>query len=331
MNKIKTYLNMKNINYNLFNNYFKKLTGYTVYIGFSGGADSTCILYLANHFKKIYKLNVKAINFEHGIRGKESIDDSNWCKQLCKSLNIPIDVISLSIPHDCKNIEAVAREKRLNYYKNLINKNNEIILLGHHYNDLLETFFIRLARGSNLSGLFGLKDKIKIDKLCIGRPLLNYNKTQIIDFLKNNDIIWRTDSTNLQNDYSRNYIRNVILPNWFKQNQFIEGGIRTSIKNLESDLDFIEQYVDEQYEKEFKNQKHIHIDVFKKYHNAIKFRLLKKFIEQNNCYIELSRGLFEQFEKMLYNYDNTDHKKLKLNNEYQLIIKGYNIFIEHFN
>lgn len=325
------------MNFTQFDNFFKKFKNFTVYVGFSGGADSTSIIHISNYYKQKYHFKLIAINFEHGIRGSESIEDTIFCKQLCKQLNIPITVISLSINHDTKNIEAVAREKRIEYYKKLCkNKPNAVVLLGHHFDDKIENFFIRLARGSNLSGLFGLKQTCNLDGVLISRPLLNIHKNEIVEFLKDNNYQWRTDSTNLSNQYQRNYIRNTMLPDWYKQCQFIKGGVKTSIENLELDNDFIEQYANIQFTKFYNtfnncdiNCKQLgYINDWIDLHPAIRFRVLKKTIQLIDGQYELSKGVFEQFNKLLTNYNNTDHKFLKINKNVSLIIKGYLLYIQ---
>ena len=99
------------MNLNKFKNFFKNLQNKNVYIGFSGGSDSRLILEIAKYFQQEYKYTLTAINFEHGIRGKESIEDSNFCVNVCKQLGIPISVIPLKINANEKNIECVARQK----------------------------------------------------------------------------------------------------------------------------------------------------------------------------------------------------------------------------
>lgn len=320
------------MNFQKFKNFFQNLQNKNVYVGFSGGADSRFIIEIAKHFQQEYKYTLKAINFEHGIRGEESIEDSDFCVNICKQLDIPISVISLNINKDEKNIECVAREKRLNYYKQIAQKDkNHIILLGHHLDDKIENFFIRLSRGSNIHGLVSLDEYGYIDNVFIGRPLLNITKKDIVNYLKINNIEYRTDSTNLNVDYHRNYLRNDLLKNWFNKFSFVKGGIVTAINNLKQDNDFIEKYSNDKFDLVYKNYLlniPTNIDFYLQLHDAIKFRVLKQHIQLYDKNFEMSKGFFESFNKMIKNYDNTNHKFLVINNSLKVIIKGYKLFFE---
>lgn len=320
------------MNIKSFDSFFSKLKHKNVYVGFSGGADSRAIIELANSFRNKYHFNLKAINFEHGIRGQESIDDTSFCIKVCNDYDIPIEVISLNLDKDTPNLECVAREKRLEYYKTFAEKdNNHIILLGHHLDDKIENFFIRMSRGSNMTGLSSLKEYTYIDDIYIGRPLIYYSKKEIIDFMNDNHLEYRTDSTNLSNDYNRNYLRNSLLKEWFNKFSFVKGGIIKSMENIEKDNDFIENYADEKFNEVYKNYKlniPVHINYYLQLHEAIRFRVLKKHIQLYIKDFEMKGGFMKSFNMMIKSYDNTDHKTLRVDDGYNLVIKGYKIYLE---
>lgn len=316
-----------------FDSFFKNLKNKNIYVGFSGGADSRLILELSSYFKNKYHYKLQAINFEHGIRGKESIEDSEFCKKTCEQLKIPISVISLNLCSYIKNIECVAREKRLDYYKKIAKEDkNHIILLGHHLDDKIENFFIRLTRGSNIAGLTSLDKYTYIDDVFIGRPLLSYSKSDIINYMKLNNIEYKTDITNFNTEYHRNYLRNNLLMNWFNKFSFAKGGVITSINNLKQDNDFIEEYsnnkFNEVYQKYLSGEA-VNIKFYLNLHDAIKFRVLKKHIQLYDKNFEMKRGFFESFNKLINDYDNSNHKFLSINNQLNIVIKGYKIYIEN--
>lgn len=321
-----------NINFQDFESFFRLLKNKNVYVSFSGGADSSLVLEISLYFKNKYHYNLKAINFEHGIRGNESIEDSKFCKKICEKLQIPISIISLNLCSNIKNIECVAREKRLDYYKKIAQKDkNHIILLGHHLDDKIENFFIRLSRGSNIGGLTSLNQYTYIDNVYIGRPLLSYSKEDIINYMKLNNIEYRTDSTNLNIEYHRNYLRNNLLFNWFNKFSFAKGGIVTSINNLKQDNDFIEKYSDDKFKEVYKKYllgEAINIKFYLELHDAIKFRVLKKHIQLYDRNFEMKKGFFESFNKLINDYDNSNHKVLSINKQLNIVIKGYKIYIE---
>lgn len=318
-----------------FDSFFKNLKNKNVYVGFSGGADSRLILELSFYFRNKYHYKLQAINFEHGIRGNQSIEDSEFCKKVCKQLQIPISVISLNLCSNIKNLECVAREKRLDYYKKIAKEDkNHIILLGHHLDDKIENFFLRLTRGSNISGLTSLNQYTYIDDVFIGRPLLSYSKIDIINYMKSHNINYRTDNTNFDSNYHRNYLRNNLLINWFNKFAFAKGGIITSINNLKQDNDFIEKYSENKFKEVYKKfllKEAINIQFYQELHDAIKFRVLKKHIQLYDKNFEMKRGFFESFNKLINDYDNSNHKFLSINHRLNMVIKGYKIYIETKN
>jgi tRNA(Ile)-lysidine synthase len=102
-----------------------------------------------------------------------------------------------------------ARKLRYDWFYELLELHKyDFILTAHHLNDSIETFLINLTRSTGIDGLTGIKS---INNKVI-RPLLPFNKSQIIDYAKDNDIKWREDSSNLKNDYLRNKIRNKLVP-----------------------------------------------------------------------------------------------------------------------
>ena len=134
-----------------------------ILVAYSGGIDSTALLYLANKFSKKHNKNIKAIHVNHNI----NIKSKNWekhCQVFCNSLNIPLIIKSINI--DIKpgqSLEERAREER---YKaiNLASNQHTLLMTGHHIDDQVETFFYNLLRGSGTKGLSAmpiLKENLK--------------------------------------------------------------------------------------------------------------------------------------------------------------------------
>lgn len=315
------------MNMKQFDSLMKECYGKDVYVGFSGGADSTMVLLIADYFKNIYNYKVKAVHFEHGLRGNEALDDADHCIDFCNKRNIDIEVIHLNLKN-CSQIENVARQTRLDWW----NKNcdeNSIVMLGHHLDDQIENFFIRMSRGSNITGLIGIRKISKMNEFTIIRPLLETSKKDIEKFLEKENINWVIDGTNNDCICQRNYLRNKLLPEWYKQHGFIYGGIKQSLNTISEDADFIENEVENKF-KEIENVNGISIDFWKRLHNAIRVRLLRKWV--NTCIVEYvpSKSLVEQFNRMCESFDNTDHKHLKINNDYEFLFKANKTYIQRF-
>lgn len=179
-------------------------------VGFSGGADS-CALLLALHQAQV---PLEAIHFHHGIRGADADADATWCAHFCELRNIPFQYIHLHVPANKQpreSIEMTARRLRLDWFQK--HAPPATIALGHHQDDLIETYFLRLMRGANASGLCGLRSAHRIGKLCIIRPLLDTPRSAILDWLHEQEIRdYRHDATNDDLSIPRNRVRATLLP-----------------------------------------------------------------------------------------------------------------------
>lgn len=310
-----------------FSEMFSKFINKKVYVGFSGGSDSTAVLVLANHFKYVYGYELYPINFEHGIRGEESIKDSESCNEFCLSLGLNLRVISLNLSKDTPNVECVARTKRLKNYSELItDKENSVVLLGHHMDDRIENFFIRISRGANISGLFGLSQSTEIYGVKYFRPLFNHHKNEIERFLMSNKINWRIDSTNSDDYYSRNYIRNVILPGWYSSRVPIKSGIKTCMNNLEIDNDFIKSVVELEFNK-IRTESKLKIEYFTSLHEAIRNRILRLWIMTKDPEYIIRKGTIDQFNKMIQVISKNSIRRLSLTSKLELEFRSEYIYI----
>ncbi len=177
-------------------------------VAVSGGADSMVLLTLLHQSGN----KVVAINIDHNIRGAESQADSQFVADYCKQLNIPLLSFSVDAPsfatQKAISLESSARELRYEIFDNLIaSKKVDVVALAHHASDQTETILMRLLRGTGVRGLRGITDRAGYI-----HPLLSYNKAEIITYAKANNIPWVTDSTNADSAYTRNFLRNDVIP-----------------------------------------------------------------------------------------------------------------------
>lgn len=183
--------------------------GKTVIVALSGGADSVTLLDVLQ--KLDYQCIAAHCNFH--LRGDESVRDEIFVQNLCKAKNIPLFVQHFETEKFAKenkiSIEMAARQLRYRWFEELLLENNaQAIAVAHHQDDNIETFFLNIFRGTGLKGLGGIRAKNKN----IVRPLLNVNRADIENYIKVNNLNYITDSSNFDNKYKRNKIRNEILP-----------------------------------------------------------------------------------------------------------------------
>ncbi|MCX6170380.1 MAG: tRNA lysidine(34) synthetase TilS [Ignavibacteriales bacterium] len=219
--------------------------GDKILVAFSGGPDSVFALNFLNKFRKKYKIELLALHFNHGLRGNESDEDANFAKEFCTRLNIEFISQKLNVKEFAKkNKFSIEEAARLMRYKNLESiakkMNCTKIVTAHNLSDNTETILMNLFNGTGLSGLKG----IPIQRKNIVRPLICLSKQEILEYLKKEKINYRVDSSNLLDDFRRNYIRNQIIPLIkIRLNPQIDEALFRSSQNLVNSLQLNETIV----------------------------------------------------------------------------------------
>jgi len=209
--------------------------------GLSGGPDSVCLLHVLHRLKDRLMLDISALYIDHGLRPDETRDEIEFCRQLCGELSIDfldrsIDVRTYAAEQAC-NLQEAARELR---YRTFESAAYEIgakkIALGHTLDDQLETFFMRMFRGSGPKGLTGIPPV----RGMIIRPLLDVDREDIENFLKQEQRSFIMDSSNLKKDYLRNKLRLELIPEMKKMAPHITQSIARTTDILREEEKYFE-------------------------------------------------------------------------------------------
>ena len=193
--------------YNLIQN------GDKIVLGVSGGPDSISMLDILNSIKDEMGFEIYVVHVNHLIR-TEAIDDEKYVEEYCKKNNIEffakrIDVLKIA---DTQKIgtEEAGRKARYEFFKEIYSKvGANKIAIAHNKNDKIETIIMHLLRGSGLSGLKGI-EPIRNNKYI--RPLIECERSEIEKYCEENNLNPRIDKTNFENEYTRNKIRNIVIP-----------------------------------------------------------------------------------------------------------------------
>jgi tRNA(Ile)-lysidine synthase len=177
----------------------------------SGGCDSAALLAALVPFARDHKLDLHVCHINHGLRGKESDDDEEFCRNLCQLWNLPLHVQRLS---GNERSEADLRRLRYQCFEEVaLRVDSRICVTAHTLDDQIETMLFRLFRGTGPSGLTGIPAYRKItEQLVVVRPMLGLPKAACLRFLARMGISARMDSSNLDAAFARNFIRNQITP-----------------------------------------------------------------------------------------------------------------------
>ena len=171
-------------------------------VAVSGGVDSVVLLEL---LLKNKNLDLVVAHFDHGIR-KESASDKQFVETLAKKYQLPFESERAEL--GSKASEETARKARYIFLEKVRKKYKaEAIVTAHHQDDIIETIILNIARGTGRKGGSSLQDRNGIV-----RPLVKFRKQQLINYAKKNKLDWVEDASNSSNDYTRNKIRNYIIP-----------------------------------------------------------------------------------------------------------------------
>lgn len=227
-------------------NYEMLKSGDTVLVAVSGGSDSLFLLQVLNHLKSKLKLKKLIVcNLDHGIRGKESSEDSLFVKKITEGLNLGFihKKIDLSKKRSKKlSTEEIAREERYKFFNDAAKAvKADVVATGHTLDDQAETILMRIIKGASLKGVIGISPVREERSLKIIRPLFELEKAEIERHLDEIGLEYRVDSTNAEPIYFRNVIRKDIIPYLEKYNPRFKRALCSLAEHLREDFEFINE------------------------------------------------------------------------------------------
>ena len=223
--------------------------GDNIVVGVSGGPDSMCLLSLLNSLKEKMNIKINVCHVNHCLR-ENAIIDQEYVEKICEKESIPCYVRKVDVKSKSKSdkigIEEAARNLRYSFFEEIALKtNSNKIAIAHNSNDNAETVIMNIIRGSGISGLKGIQ--AKRDEKYI-RPLIECSREEIEEYCLKKDLNPRHDESNDINLYTRNKIRNVILPYIKREfNPNIVNGLNKLSKIAEDDEKFFIKILKQEY------------------------------------------------------------------------------------
>ena len=304
-----------------FKNKLNNLNKKSYIVAVSGGPDSLALVALTRAYSFIKKTKFYYVLVDHNIR-KNSCNEAMQVKKLLKNNKINLKVI-LNKKKITKNIQSVARNTRYEILSNYCKRRKiKMLLTAHNLEDQVETFFIRLSRGSGLKGLSSMKALSKIsNNVSLYRPLLDTKKKSLIKISKHTFGKYFKDPSNQNLKYLRTKVRNLKKPletSGIEYEQIIK-----SINNLASSKATLDEYFNKIFKDLIKkNNKIISINFkkFIKHNKEVKIALINESIKRlkNNYYNPRSKKV----DNLIKNIENRNFKKSTLGGCIFILKKG---------
>ena len=266
--------------------------------GFSGGRDSVCLVHLLN---KLGYTGMQAVYVHHGLRG-EADGEAEWTHRFCDEYGIGYRCVRIDTQTFAKekgmSTEEAARTLRYQALADAAGENG-VIVTAHHAEDQAETVLLHLMRGSGLTGMTGMREcaAYGTDAVAAGepdagsqaagnqaacriiRPLLQADRGQIEEYLRENDLSWQEDASNQDTGYTRNWIRHRLLPLMREQNPAITAVLCRTAELLQTDEDFLREKTERAYQTA-RDSGAIRTEALRGLPEAIQRRVLRFFVEE---------------------------------------------------
>ena len=179
-------------------------------VAVSGGADSVCLLHVLLELRPELDLHLSLIHIDHHLRGPQSQADAQFVHKIAQQLSLPFHLRTLDLHPRRGNLEQEARRARYQFFHDLISGGVvRKVALGHTRSDQAETVLFRFLRGAGSAGLAGIRP---VTDSGVVRPLLQVTRPQVEGWLREREVAWREDSTNVELRFDRNRIRHQLLP-----------------------------------------------------------------------------------------------------------------------
>ena len=307
-NNFENYEELSKI-YSSFSKKLKSLKKKTFLVALSGGPDSLALTALAKSYSYNNKCKIYFVLIDHNLR-KNSSKEAHSVKKLLKKNHVSLNIIKNKKTIE-KNIQSEARKIRYDFLTSFCKKKKiKVILTAHNFEDQVETFFIRLSRGSGLHGLSSMKEINTITKkIVLVRPLLETKKTQLKKIARLIFGKFYKDPTNTDRKYLRTRIRS--LKNSLESSGLNYDRIFQSINNLASSRDTLDLFFNKIYLKIVNLSKKgvfINFKEYNKLNQEMKFRIMKRSIQDftNSYYSARSKKILNLMQQ-IENNDKVQH------------------------
>ncbi|MEC8460741.1 MAG: tRNA lysidine(34) synthetase TilS [Pseudomonadota bacterium] len=299
----------------------------SINIGLSGGMDSVCLLHLCTVYRRKHtRVKLAATHVNHGLSHKAS-QWADHCANLCDQWSIEYRESEYQL-NTTRNIEQVARHARWQAFSQHT-KPGEVLLLGHHQHDQVETLLLRLLRGSGLKGMLGIPLCRQHRHFKVLRPLLEISKSTLLRYAKHHKLSWIEDESNQNQQFDRNFIRLDILPRLKKRWPQIEQKLTTSHHALKGDYLFCQSLMSQCHHdiliQHYHGMPYLSWQMIKQYPQHHQIAILRYWIGQQQFYTP-SQAQLTEFIRQTISGNQGTRPKISTD-QYEIIVDRHRIFI----
>ena len=277
-------------------------------LAISCGVDSSVLLNILEKFKDEYEYEIILAHVNHKRRIESDIEEEyirNYAKNKYK-----LHVLELEKQEYIPSFQEYARNLRNDFFDNVMKEEKaDYLVLAHHLNDDIETFFMHLMRSSSMESLIGINPAYKMNDYMIIRPLIKVLKADIYEYAKKNDVKFFEDASNGEDDYTRNRLRHNIVSALFKENK----DFGSAFINFKEKMEFVnrfiigtrDNYIDyyiDVFEDHFSFKQDNFLCIDKYLQEEILFYLLKRYHYSRGFILELMKDISSDKRTFVINY-----------------------------
>jgi len=269
----------------------------SVVVGFSGGADSSLALHVTNDYLKEINASSKLLALH--VNHLSQNDSKTWeqhCAEVCKALSIEFKAFQKRVDIKGEGFEAAARKVRQEIFASF--GANNVVVLGHHLDDQVETVLFRMLRGTGMKGLSGMNRMSTFAGKVILRPLFALTKSDIFKILNDRSIKFITDNSNEDNAYSRNYIRNLIVPKILERWPAGSKNIARMTQLVRQQSDLLTKLLEDNL-KDVSDESGLSIEGLKQYDAFHRSELIRMWLDRNG-YASPNENQMKEIEKSFF-------------------------------
>lgn len=267
-----------------------------IWVGFSGGVDSAVLLH-ALATEASLKNKLQALHIHHGL-SKNADQWLKHCEQFCQDHGVAIQCEKVQLNQQ-GSVEQQARFARYKVFEQYV-QHDDILVLGHHQDDQVETFMMRLMRGSGLTGLTAMDDERALKSGMLLRPLLEFSREQIEGYARQQQLNWIEDESNLDTSIDRNWWRQTQLPALTKRYPQARQSILKTLSVLQDEHALLNELLQPIYEEVLEcinDQQHLDIEKLKSQSPNLQSQLIRMWQETTSHYPLLADKQISQLLK----------------------------------